>query len=209
MVNEMYLEKGIDVLDKMGILEKISSNLAVQRAPAAKKLSEALGYFNEAYGFILTVLIKMTSVQLSPETMTADKVLLKEIAADTLGVKGQSISLRCQRIKNIYEHDLKRWFSSIFSGSGEFDELRQLFDEIGRSDESFVELSRYLCHNAKQNAEIILELIKHNDPQELLKAKEFVAKLDESLSPSRRRLSEHLKKLVALQERFHSITGQP
>jgi hypothetical protein len=191
------VKDGIEVLEKLGVLERLRLKLVNDPDQAARHLSVALAELVSGYTALHSEIVAFGLLSVDEPGLDAKTKLTRlsdgHLAAELHAVKGS-----CARIWNIYERYLKGWFSHALN-KNEARELRAVFVHLSNMDGEFVRAAEQLSELAARFAKEILTLLRKKRAKE---ATEKMRELEQALEPLREELSAKMAGLWDLQAKF-------
>jgi hypothetical protein len=198
---------GIEVLDKLGILERLRLKLFNDPDQAARYLSVALSELVGGYTALHNEIVAfgLLDVDEGPGHTVMDK--LTRLRDGRLGGELSSVKGSCARIGNIKTRYLNGWLNRIFiNNPREQNEIEQVFNDLATVDGAFVKAAETLSGFAAQFAEEVLSLLRSNKTDE---ANARLKEIEIAFDPLRQDLSTKMTELWNLQAKFielaHSI----
>lgn len=193
------IKEGINLLDKIGVLERLALKLVSNPDKALNKLIIALNELNMGYTTLYNEMLALGNIDLEDnDHKKARKQLTRvkegHIKASIISVKGS-----CARIGKIYDTYLNGWFSCALGDDKDVAELDQLFWSLRDVDDLFLEGVNKLTEIAEKGAKDILLFI---DTNRLSEAKQAIDELEGQLAPLREQLCTDMRRLWSLQEQF-------
>lgn len=201
------VESVSNILDKLGILERIRSKLFQQRGKAAQNLSDILGLLKDGYTAINEGISELVSLSFDEQQLSESKKLVSRLEGGDITAKIAMATPHCFKIGNIYRTYLQGWFSDNQKKltPKEYKDLKNLFErDLVGADAKFVQATDILVPSIEQTAR---EIRKHIDRNELSEAKQIVKDLSDRLEDQRNHLKEKLKELQKLHEEYIRLSG--
>ena len=189
---------GVELLDKIGALERLSLKLVSNPDKAISKLNVALGELTMGYTAFHNEILALSTLSFEQEDLKdvrARLVRLKDgrLMADLAPLKGS-----CVRIISIYKRYLTGWFNDVLT-KREAQRLELVFIQLSSMDGRFLRGAEALSALAQQHATELLGLLQEKRYSD---AALVTAKFERTLAPVRQKLSRNLAMLWVLQERF-------
>jgi hypothetical protein len=195
-------KEGIDVLDKLGVLERVLLKLKSNPDKAVAKLTQALGELTLGYTMLHNEMIELGSLSFSQEDIPETQTRLKALETGKLGTELEAVKGNCTRITNIYNRYLTGWFDRVLT-KGEAKQIERLFSDLATMDGRFLRSADSLSNIAKQYAAKARRLIETG---QVAQATKLTRDLDKKLVPMTRRLSNYMTRLWNLQTQLIVIT---
>jgi hypothetical protein len=191
------VKDGVEMLDKLGVLDRVRLKLASDPDRASRELSIALAELLAGYTALHSEIVSLSMLDVDEPGRTIDQKLTR-LADGSMAAELHSVKGSCARIWNIYERYLTGWFSRALAPQ-EAAEIRAVFDNLGSSDGAFVLAAEELSSAAQQAAKEALRLRRLGGPND---AARRLATLATQLEPHREALSANMAKLWQLQADF-------
>lgn len=191
------VKTGIEVLEKLGILERLRLKLVSDPDQAARHLSVALAELVSGYTALYREIVAFGLLDVDEPELDAKKKLT-DLSGGRLAAELRSVKGSCKRIRNIYDRFLTGWFSHAFNEE-EAREIHDVFFEFTDMDDKFVLAAEQLSELAGRFAKEILDLLRDNRVNE---ANARLRELEEALEPLREELSAKMADLWNLQAKF-------
>ena len=201
MVDLGMVKTGIDVLEKLGFLEKLSLKLVSNPDKAARHLNVALTELETGYKALHDEMVLLGNLSFGPEQLRESRQILirmkdGRVVDEVLSVKGS-----CSRIWNIYTRFLKGWFSRVLNAD-EAQELESLFFALGCMDGGFIQAVEDLSTKAQEFAKTALD---HLDKKRMSAVESLTTDLERELAPIRKHLTDSMKRLWDLEDQFIKV----
>lgn len=201
MVDLTPVKNGIDVLEKLGVLEKLSLKLINNPDKAAKHLNLALAELDTGYSALHDEMIELGTLSFAPKSRKDTHKRLLRIKDGRIADEVNSVRGSCTRIWNIYQMFLSGWFSRVLVPR-EADDLHSLFVVLASMDSRFINAVDILSSKAQQFA---VEVLTHLDNGDALAAESLVKGFEKELAPMREQLTNSMKQLWKLQDKFIEV----
>jgi hypothetical protein len=193
---------GIEVLDKLGLLEQVLLKLKSNPDKAVAKLTQALGELNLGYTKLYNDMIELGSLSFSPDDISETRKRLKALRSGKLKTELASVKGSCARIDSIYRRYLTGWFSEVLT-KAESKKIKALFFDLADMDGKFMGSAVGLSEIAQQHATKTLLLLQDNKIDQAIK---LTQKLDKKLAPMTNQLSGYMTLLWEMQTELIGIT---
>jgi hypothetical protein len=193
---------GIDVLDKLGALERVLLKLKSNPDKAVAKLTQALGELNLGYTKLHNEMIELGSMSFSAEDIRETRKRLKELQSKKLATELAALKGNCTRIDNIYRRYLTGWFDRVLT-KPESARLKRLFFDLADMDGRFLRSADALSDIAQRHATKMLVLL---DAKDVDRAVKQARHLELRLAPMTEQLSDYMKRLWDLNTKLIAIT---
>lgn len=194
------VKDGVELLDKLGILDRLRLKLASDPDRASRELTIALTELVTGYTALHKEIVSLSMLDVDEPGRSVEQKLTRladgSMAAELHGVKGS-----CSRIGNIYDRYLTGWFSRALAPE-EAQALHAAFQSLGSSDGAFVLAAEELSSAAQQAAKEALRLRRLGSPND---AARRLAELAIQLEPYREALSANMAKMWQLQAHFIQV----
>ena len=191
------LSTAVDLLDKLGILEKVYLKLVNNPREVAKQLNEVITILDSAFGKIQNSVAQMCTLSFEPAALASTRKILIE-KNNGLSQELGKVSIHCADIGRIYNTYL-RGALSAFLNEEESIKLNELFFELNNSDGHFKNAVAQLDQNLKDFSNQAFAHIEQNEPQ---KAETLTWQLRSLLEPTRKVLEAKIRELRSLQLKF-------
>jgi hypothetical protein len=195
------IKAGIDVLDSLGLLERLSLKLVSNPDKAARRLSNALGEVESGYTALHTEILELSTLSFELDELNTTRRRLLRVSDGWVADEVLSIKSSCSRISNIYQRYLTGWFSNVLRAE-EAQTLAVLFDELACKDEILTQAVKDVSSAAQQFASRVLELLSQGNVAE---ARSYAREFEKQLTPLREQLTNSMKRLWDLQDRFIKV----
>ena len=192
------IKSGIEVLDKLGALEKVALKLKSNPDRAAARLTQALNELKVGYTTLHSELVELSVMSYEADELKATKRRLRSLATDKLRGELSSAKGNCALIDSIYHRYLTGWFDRALT-KPEAVRVRRLFTDLADMDGNFIRGADALSGVAKQHAAKVLSALQMDD---LAKAELLTKQLAQQIDPMIERLGEHMQRLWELQASF-------
>jgi hypothetical protein len=201
MIDIASIKTGVEVLEKLGVLERLALKLVNNPHKAARQLNLALSELSRGYTVFYHELLALGNISFEDKDLNNTCEQLTKIKDGHIEAELGSVKGSCSKIWNIYETYLEGWFSSFLSPL-EQGELTGVFMELADVDDRFLGAVKGLSNSAKIIATNLLTLVKK---QRITEARAIVENIETDLAPMREALSLRMKQLWDLQERFIKV----
>jgi murein DD-endopeptidase MepM/ murein hydrolase activator NlpD len=191
------LSTSLEILDKLGILEKVYLKLVNNPTKAADELNKILGYLESAFKQIQTSVAQMCTLSFAPDDLASTRRVLIE-KDNGLSQELRQVSIHCVDISRIYYSYLDAIIPALLNKT-ESKKIKALFDDLTNADGHFRNAVDVLDHQLKSFAH---QALTHLDQKELKKAESLTRQLFQDLKPARRVLEDKLSELSRLQLQF-------
>ena len=191
-------KSGIEVLEKLGALEKVVLKLKANPDKAAARLTQALNELKVGYTALHSELVDISVMSYESDELKATKRRLRLLATGRLRTELESAKGSCALIDSIYHRYLTGWFDRVLT-KPEALRIRRLFADLADMDGNFIRGADALSEVAKQHATEVLAALQQGDSA---KAELLTSKLARRIDPMLERLGEHMQRLWELQASF-------
>ena len=193
----------IGMIERVGLLEKLMLKLLNSSEKALRSLVEALREIKTSTVALRDALISISNVLVTSELAPDVASQLDSLASGTLEHSVKEAKGSCFRIDNIYKTYLSGALSNILN-SDESSDLYKLFDDLSKSDASFLEIAAIISGRVKQAAKNLRSLLDDGDT---VGAKSLVLELRKESSAKVERLNTDLAKMLELEKQFVKRAG--
>lgn len=197
----------LDITERIGLIETVKAKLVRNPDKAADKLAIVIDEVSKIYYALESELVSYLSLNFDPAD---DKSNLAGERAILLTLEGGQLFLRlgqarghCNKINNIYQNHLKRWFHRALAPQ-EAEAMEELFDRLQSGDTHMTlameQLSRWLGTCAVETLDLV-------DDGQLEAAQKNIRAARKQVLPARQAMSQAVAKLVQLQADFIAASG--
>ena len=196
-------KEGIDVLDKLGALDRVILKLKSNPDKAAGRLNQALGELKLGYTALHNEMVALGGLSWEPEDLAETRDRLRALRSGQLKVELARMKGSCTLINNIYQRYLRGWFDRVLT-SAESTSLENLFMDLATMDGRFIGSADALSDVAQHHATEALRLL---DAGDMAGAAILTLELDARLVPMIGQLSSHMARMWEMQAEFMGISG--
>jgi hypothetical protein len=198
------LDQILNLADKLGVIGTLKAKLLRQPQPAADKLVAVLGELSKIYGACDAELLRYLSLSFDPTGNIADeRAVLLTLEGGQLSLRANEARGHCQKIWNIYDHHLRRWFHEVLAPD-EAAAMQELFQRLSYADSqmesAILELTRWLS----REAEATLDLV---DAGQLDEANRRIRAARKEVQGIREAIVRAMSELLKLQGEFIAVSG--
>ena len=198
------LDQILNLADKLGLIETLKAKLLRQPQPAADKLVAVLGELSKIYGACDAELLRYLSLSFDPAGNIADeRAVLLTLEGGQLSLRANEARGHCQKIWNIYDHHLRRWFHEVLAPD-EAAAMQELFQRLSYADSqmesAILELTRWLS----REAEATLDLV---DAGQLDEANRRIKAARKEVQGVREAIVRTMNQFLTLQGEFMAMSG--
>jgi hypothetical protein len=150
------MSQGIDILDKIGLLEKVRNKLVNNPDVAATKLAGVLVALKRTYQIMDDTLVEFNSISFeNPDARHDAKQLLNMARGGRLENALMEARAHCDNIWGVYNRYLRGWFSAVLNQQ-EQAEIHALFETLGGSDITWIGMLDTVAHQLQDISDEML-----------------------------------------------------
>lgn len=203
MPNFGEVKTGLEVIDKLGLLEPVVLKLITNPDKAASRLDLALNELSTGYNAFYNAIIKLSIVSFKSEEINESREFLLKVKDGCIATEIFSVKGSCQKIWNIYQKYLTGWISSVLNKQ-EASEIEELFLDLQDMDGKFIRAVEQLSSEAQKFAADVLHKI---NIAQYAEAEYLRNNFEDELAPFRSELTQNIKELWNLQSKLREVAG--
>jgi hypothetical protein len=198
------VSKGVDLLDKIGILARVKNKLISSPDAAAAKLTFVLSELGKTYQIVDDTLIGFASMTFDDANARGDALMvLNKARGGRLEATMMEARAHCHKVWYIYDRYLTGWFSRVLDAQ-EQSELRELFSRLAAADGSWIDMLAGVAVSMQQTSDKMLDCLDNDDAAGARAVQRDVLKSFRLLQD---RLGKGLVELQRLKQEFSTISG--
>jgi hypothetical protein len=192
------LATAVDILEKLGVKERILSKLLNRPDEAAALLAVALNEVRRSFEALQDAMLQVSYLGVKGIDDADMRRTLDRFTTGSIRVELQTAKGRCRMIGNIYGRHLNGWFGQVLRSS-DADDIRLIFNDLADVDSRFLFAADELVQTT---GVLAARMQEHLDGKRPGKARAEAQRFSATLRPVLQRLNASLQHMYKLQSQF-------
>jgi hypothetical protein len=199
------MSQGIEILDKVGILETVRNKLVNNPDAAAKKLARVLVALKRTYQIMDDALVDFNSLSFEDEFARHDALeILNRARGGRLENEMMEARGHCSNITRIYHNYLTGWFSKVLNHQ-EQAQIDDLFKSLSFADDTWITMLGTVGSELQRISDDILSHVNAKKYDDARATQQGELK---NFQKHQTRLSKGLVDLQKLTQDYSAIAGE-